>query len=167
MRQNHADWSVKFVEVELKLPVTAALALTLPAEPGQSMGRNPECGALVSGHARDVAEEGLFVSIERDDRVGSDDFLGFRAQGAGGIEREERLFGHVGEVAQDPALPRFRDVRPDRSVVDEERQLGDAEDGLVEHDHGCVRGAGTIVAGNVEGVAVVVVERELGRVCLF
>ena len=32
MTQNHADWSVKLVEAELKLPVTAALALTLPAE---------------------------------------------------------------------------------------------------------------------------------------
>ena len=72
MPQNHADWSVKLVEAELKLPGTAALALTLPAERGQPIGRDTECGAFVSGQARDVAEEGLFVGVERDDHVRGD-----------------------------------------------------------------------------------------------
>lgn len=46
MPQNHADWSVKLVEAELKLPVTATLALTLPAERGQPIGRIPNVGRL-------------------------------------------------------------------------------------------------------------------------
>ena len=104
------DWSVKLVEAEFKLSVTAALALTLPAERGQPIGRDLECGLFVSGQARDVAEEGLFVGVERDDRVRGDDLLRFRPQGAGGIEREERLLGHAGEVAQDTARTPLRTV---------------------------------------------------------
>lgn len=80
MPQNHVDWSVKLVEAEFKLSVTAALALTLPAERGQPIGRDLECGVFVSGQARDVAEEGLFVGVERDDRVRGDDLLRFRPQ---------------------------------------------------------------------------------------
>lgn len=114
MPENHADCSVKLVEAELKLPVTAALALTLPAERGQPIGRDPECGVFVSGQARDVAEEGLFVGVERDDRVCGDDLLRFRPQGTGGIECEERLLGHAGEVAQDTAWPPLRECAGDR-----------------------------------------------------
>jgi hypothetical protein len=108
------DWSVKLVEAEFKLSVTAALALTLPAERGQPIGRDLECGLFVSGQARDVAEEGLFVGVERDDRVRGDDLLRFLPQGTGGIEREERLLGHAGEVAQDTARPPLRQYAGDR-----------------------------------------------------
>lgn len=114
MPQNHADWSVKLVKAELKLPITAAFALTHPAERGQPIGRDPECGAFVSGQACDVAEEGLFVGIERDDSVRGDDVLCLRPQGTGGIEREERLLGHAGEVALDTARPPLRRRAGDR-----------------------------------------------------